>query len=262
MMTTGDETGRCFWGPNGIWTKFLASTRTAVTELRALVARQAAAILRLLSHLANLGGGGAAPMAIAADLPGDAPPALNPPSLPAAPAKPPPAPAAQAPDGSGGELTLDQLRPLLRAALKIPKPRYQKPTIDGGLNRSTLFRRRQNCAPMTDLWMENCGFATNETVPARIVAASLDPKILKAAGRLVAGRRVRSATSLRREHLRIMRGLIAEKKLDPLFSQRQAVERAMSGISSRNMAAMRKMNRNALGEDLDKFHSGSVELQS
>ena len=29
----------------------------------------------------------------------------------------------------------------------------------------------------------------------------------------------------------------------------------MSGISSRNMAAMRKMNRNALGEDLDKFHS-------
>jgi hypothetical protein len=197
-----------------------------------------------------------APMAIAADLPGGAPPALNLPSLPAAPAKPPPAPAAQAPDGSGGELTLDQLRPLLRAALKIPRPRYQKPTIDGGLNRSTLFRRRQNCAPMTDLWMENCGFATNETVPARIVAASLDPKILKAAGRLVAGRRVRSATSLRREHLRIMRGLIAEKKLDPLFSQRQAVERAMSGISSRNMAAMRKMNRNALGEDLDKFHSG------
>ena len=124
-------------------------------------------------------------------------------------AEPPPAQAAQAPDCSGGgNLTLDQLRPLLRAALKIPKPRYQKPTIDGGLNRSTLFRRRQNCAPMTDLWMENCGFATNETVPARIVAASLDPKILKAAGRLVAGRRVRSATSLRREHLRIMRGLI------------------------------------------------------
>ena len=102
MMTTGDETGRCFWGPNGIWTKFLASARTAITELRALVARQAAAILRLLSHLANLGGGGAAPMAIAADLPGGAPPALNLPPLPAAPAKPPPcakpppAPAAQA----------------------------------------------------------------------------------------------------------------------------------------------------------------------
>ena len=56
-----------------------------------------------------------------------------------------------------------------------------------------------------------------------------------------------------------MRGLIAEKKLDPLFSQRQAVERAMSGISSRNMAAMRKMNRNALGEDLDKFHSLAKE---
>jgi len=90
MMTTGDEAGRGFWGPSGIWTKFLASTRTAVTELRALVARQAAAILRLLSHLANLGGGGAAPMAIAADAPGGAPPALNPPSLSDAAAKPQP----------------------------------------------------------------------------------------------------------------------------------------------------------------------------
>jgi hypothetical protein len=105
--------------------KFLASTRTAVTELRALVARQAAAILRLLSHLANLGDGGAAPMAIAADAPGGAPPALNPPSLPDAAAKPPPraepppAPAAQAPDCSGGgNLTLDQVRPLLLKALK------------------------------------------------------------------------------------------------------------------------------------------------
>jgi hypothetical protein len=67
---------------------------------------------------------------------------------------------------------------------------------------------------MTDIRMENCGFATNETVPARIVAASLDPKVLKAAGRLVAGRRDRSATSLRREHLRLMRGLIADKNQD------------------------------------------------
>jgi hypothetical protein len=80
----------CFWGPNGMISQFLASARTAVTELCALVARQAAAILRLLNHLANLGGSGAAPMAIAADLPGGAPPALNLPSLPAAPAKPPP----------------------------------------------------------------------------------------------------------------------------------------------------------------------------
>jgi hypothetical protein len=72
MMTMGND--MCFWGPNGMISKFLASTRTAVTELRALVARQAAAILRLLSHLANLGGGGAAPMAIAADSPGGAPP--------------------------------------------------------------------------------------------------------------------------------------------------------------------------------------------
>jgi hypothetical protein len=88
MMTMGND--KCFWGPNGMISKFLASARTAVTELRALVARQAAVILRLLSHLANLGGGGAAPMAIAADAPGGAPPALNPPSLPDAAAKPPP----------------------------------------------------------------------------------------------------------------------------------------------------------------------------
>jgi hypothetical protein len=52
-----------------------------------------------------------------------------------------------------------------------------------------------------------------------------------------------------------MRGLVAEKKLDPLFYQKQAVERAMSGISSRNMADMRRMNRHALGTDLDRFHS-------
>jgi hypothetical protein len=83
-MTTGEEAGRCFLGPNGIWTKFLASMRTAVTELRALVARQAAAILRLISRLVNLGGGGATQMAIAADAPGGAPPVLNVPSLPAA----------------------------------------------------------------------------------------------------------------------------------------------------------------------------------
>jgi hypothetical protein len=160
VMTMGND--MCFWGPNGMISKFLASARTAVTELRALVSRQATAILRLLSHLANLGGGGAAPMGIAADAPGGAPPALNLSSLPAAAAKPPPraepppAPAAQAPDGSeeaglgrrnltsttisqqapdgsGGDLTLDQIRPLLRAALKIPKPRNQQPTIDGGL---------------------------------------------------------------------------------------------------------------------------------
>jgi hypothetical protein len=49
-------------------------------------------------------------MAIAADLPGGAPPALNLPSLPAAPVKPPPraelppAQAAQAPDCSGTDV--------------------------------------------------------------------------------------------------------------------------------------------------------------
>ncbi len=37
----------CFWGPNGMISKFLASVPTTVSELRALVARQVAAFLRL-----------------------------------------------------------------------------------------------------------------------------------------------------------------------------------------------------------------------
>ncbi len=69
-MANGSDV--CFWGPNGFFSKFLASVCTAVTELRELVARQAAEILRLFIHLPNLGGGGAAPMAIAADAPGGA----------------------------------------------------------------------------------------------------------------------------------------------------------------------------------------------
>ncbi len=72
-MTTGDETS---WGPNGIMTKSLASFRAAVEKLRALIARQAAAILRLLNHLADPGGG-AAPAAIAAGS-APAPAALEP----------------------------------------------------------------------------------------------------------------------------------------------------------------------------------------
>jgi hypothetical protein len=135
MMTTGDEAGRRFWGGG----KITKSLRAAVAELRALVAKQAAAILRLLNHLANPGGG-AAPAAIAA---GSAPapaalarptpsaaaePQPSPPMLEIAalsPARPPPPPdtaaepappARAAPDGGGG-LTMDQIRPLLRKAL-------------------------------------------------------------------------------------------------------------------------------------------------
>jgi hypothetical protein len=68
------------------------------------------------------------------------------------------------------------------------------------------------------------------TCPAADQAATPPPRII---GRAEGGRR----PGLRREHLRIMRGLVAEKKLDPLrlFYRKQAVERAMSGISSRNM---------------------------
>ncbi len=72
-------------------------------------------------------------------------------------------------------------------------------------------------------------------MPARIVAASLDPNVLKAAGRLVAGRRVRSSTSLLREHLRLMLGLIAEKKLDPLFSQKQAARAVTATLQARSL---------------------------
>jgi hypothetical protein len=70
-------------------TKSIASFRAAVVELRALVARQAAAILRLLNHLANPGGG-AAPAAIAA---GGAPaPAALARTAPPAAAEPQPSP--------------------------------------------------------------------------------------------------------------------------------------------------------------------------
>ena len=60
--------------------------------------------------------------------------ALAPPPAPARPPPPPDAaaepapPARAAPDGGGG-LTVDQLVPLLRKALKLSKPRSAKPTI-------------------------------------------------------------------------------------------------------------------------------------
>ena len=121
MMTTGDDGGRFFLGPNGVLTKSFESMRTAGMELRALVVRQAAAIRRLLALLANRGGA-AAPIAIAeAGAPGGAPPSelqpsppilriARPPPPPDAAAEPAP-PARAAPDGGGG-LTMDQLVPL------------------------------------------------------------------------------------------------------------------------------------------------------
>ncbi len=89
---------------------------------------------------------------------------------------------------------------------------------------------------MTSVWMEECGLATNETDPARIASVSLDPRVLNAARKLVADRRVRSETSVLLEHLCITRGYLDERKLGPKFSQRQEVERSKSGISSCNMA--------------------------
>ena len=130
MMTTEDER-RSFFGPNRVLTKSFTSMRAAGMELRALVGRQAAAIRLLLALLAYRGGA-AAPIAIAeaiapsapiaAGAPGGAPPPPPPPPSSSAAAAagprsagpPPPAPAAP---------TLDELRPLLRAALKILTPR-------------------------------------------------------------------------------------------------------------------------------------------
>ena len=128
---------------------------------------------RLLNHLANPGSG-AAPAAIAA--PGVLAPALARPAPPAAaepqppppmmavaptrapPAAParhplPPAAAAEtgaraAPDG-GGDLTLDQVRPLLLKALKLPMLRSKQPTIGGSLSRMGRVQRIKNCGPMT-----------------------------------------------------------------------------------------------------------------
>ena len=70
-------------------------------------------------------------IAIAAGVPGGAPQPM-PPAHP----RPPPAAAKRTHDG-GGDLTLDEVRPLLRKALKLTAPRSKHPTIGGGLNRST-----------------------------------------------------------------------------------------------------------------------------
>ena len=57
----------------------------------------------------------------------------------------------------------------------------------------------------------------------------------------------------------MIRGFIDAKKLDPLFYQTQAVERAKSGISTRNMADVRRMNTSLVGNDLGRLHSFANE---
>ena len=87
MMTTEDE-GLSFFGPNGVLIKF-ASMRAAGMELRALVGRQAAAILFALLAVR---GGAAAPIAIAGAIAPFAP-GLGAPEIavePIAPDEPPP----------------------------------------------------------------------------------------------------------------------------------------------------------------------------
>ena len=88
IMTTGDA-GRCFWGPDGIWSRTTDCCVKAAVGFRALVARQAAAILRLRGLLAEQRAGIAiAADAIAAGTPEDAP-------QPMPPARPRPLPAAE-----------------------------------------------------------------------------------------------------------------------------------------------------------------------
>jgi hypothetical protein len=131
------DAGRCFWGPDGIWSRTTDCCVKAAVGFRALVARQAAAILRLRGLLAEQ----RAAMAIAEDAiaAGGAPGGAPPPAPPAHP-RPPPAAAKRTHDG-GGDLTLDEVRPPLRNALKLTKPRSAQPSIGGSLNRSTVYRR-------------------------------------------------------------------------------------------------------------------------
>ena len=202
-------------------------------ELRALVARQAAAILRLLNHLAKPGGGAAAIAAPGAPAPALAPSAATepqpPPPMkaiaparapPATPARPPLLPAAASQD-SGGDMTLDQVQLILLKALKLPTLRSKQPTIGGSLSRMGRAQRMKTCKPMTEIWMENCGLATNESDPIRIVAAALPPKVVRAAALLVAGVRVKSEKSVKRDTLRVVRNLIAEKKLRKLIAEKE-----------------------------------------
>ena len=84
IITTGDA-GRCFWGPDGIWSRTTDFCVKAAMGFRALVARQAAAILRLRGLLAEQ----RAAMAIAAEAIGaDAPGGAPPPARPARPRSP------------------------------------------------------------------------------------------------------------------------------------------------------------------------------
>ena len=85
IMTTGDA-GRCFWGPDGIWSRTTDCCVKAAVGFRALVARQAAAILRLRGLLAEQ----RAAMAIAADAIAAGAPGGAPPPAPPAHPRPPP----------------------------------------------------------------------------------------------------------------------------------------------------------------------------
>ena len=64
IMTTGDG-GRCFWGPDGIWSRTTNFCVKAAMGFRGLAVRQAAAILRLRCRLAEKR---AAAMAVEADV--------------------------------------------------------------------------------------------------------------------------------------------------------------------------------------------------
>ena len=131
-MTTGDA-GRSFWGPDGIWSRTTDFCVKAAVGFRALVARQAAAILRLRGLLRPCSPSSARRSRSRRACRGGrrslCRPRAHGPSLPRRRGR------TKAPDG-GGDLTLDEVRPLLRKALKLTTPRSKQPTIGGGLNRS------------------------------------------------------------------------------------------------------------------------------
>ena len=129
-MTTGDA-GRSFWGPDGIWSRTTDFCVKAAVGFRALVARQAAAILRLRGLLRPCSPSSARRSRSRRACRGGrrslCRPRAHGPSLPRRRGR------TKAPDG-GGDLTLDEVRPLLRKALKLTTPRSKQPTIGGGLS--------------------------------------------------------------------------------------------------------------------------------
>ena len=152
-MTTGDA-GRSFWGPDGIWSRTTDFCVKAAVGFRALVARQAAAILRLRGLLRPCSPSSARRSRSRRACRGGrrslCRPRAHGPFLPRRRGS------TKAPDG-GGDLTLDEVRPLLRKALKLTTPRSKQPTIGGGPESGTFATTGESVAPRAAMRRPPCG---------------------------------------------------------------------------------------------------------